>query len=207
MLLGLAIAGHGVRFLLSRPGEPPGQVLADPGPAIDPLAHRDRAIRLARPLAQGETIDLNLASAEEIARLPRIGMSLARRIVAHRNANGPFQSLSDLETVVGVGPALATQLQGKIRLGGVVQRVSPPALQGPTQYSSSAYGSGRAPVNLNLASEPELRALPGIGPARARAILAYRREKGPFAAVSELRAVPGLTRSLVERLAPLVTVR
>ena len=60
---------------------------------------------------------------------------------------------------------------------------------------------------MNSASEMELRALPGIGPVRARALLAYRRDKGPFAAVSELRAVPGFTRSLVKKLEGLVTVK
>jgi competence protein ComEA len=62
-------------------------------------------------------------------------------------------------------------------------------------------------VDLNSATEKDLLALPGVGPARARAILAYRREAGSFAAVSELERVPGISRSLRARLEPLVTVR
>jgi competence ComEA-like helix-hairpin-helix protein len=207
LLISLAVAGHGVRLLLSRPGDPPGQVLAAPGPRADPMAQRDRAIRLSRPLAPGETVDLNLASAEEIARLPRIGMSLAKRILADRVARGPYQSLGDLERVAGVGPALIDQLRGRVRFGGIIGAVRPPPAGNPTRTGSSSYDARRGPLNLNSADSLELVALPGIGPARARAILAYRREKGSFASVAELRAVPGLTRRLVERLAPIVTVR
>jgi len=50
-------------------------------------------------------------------------------------------------------------------------------------------------------------ALPGIRPVRAPAILAYRREAGPFAAVSDLERVPGFSHNLAARLAPLLTVR
>jgi competence protein ComEA len=207
LLLGIAVAGHGARLLLSQKGEPPGQVLADSAPASDPIAHRDRALRLARPLARGETIDLNTASPEEIARLPAIGMSLAKRIVANRSSAGPFEGLSDLERVAGVGPALLEKLQGSVRFGGVIRRSLPPAPHGPSIGGSVSYAGAAGPVNVNSASETELRALPGIGPVRARALLAYRRDKGPFAAVSELRAVPGFTKSLVKKLEGLVTVR
>ena len=207
LLLGIAVAGHGARLLLSRKGEPPGQVLADSGPVSDPLAHRDRALRLARPLAAGETIDLNTASPEEIARLPAIGMSLAKRIVARRTSAGPFGSLNDLEKVAGVGPALLDKLSGLVRFGGVIRVVPPPERQNPSRDEPIRYGVAEKRLDLNSATEMELRGLPGIGPVRARALLAYRREKGPFAVVSELRAVPGFTKALVKKLEGLVTLR
>jgi competence protein ComEA len=207
LLLGLAVAGHGVRLLVSRASDPPGQILAAPVQGDALAAHRDRAIRLAKPLAANETIDLNTASAEEIDRLPRIGMSLAKRIVADRDGKGPFASLSELERVAGVGPALIDQLHGKVRFGGVIRPIPPPRPLERSQSGSSSYEPARKPVGLNSATETELRALPGIGPVRARAILAYRREKGPFAAVSELRAVAGFTKSLVRKLAPMVSLK
>lgn len=207
LLLGIAVLGHGARMLFTRNGEPPGQVLIDSAPPSDPIAHRDRALRIARPLARGETIDLNTASPEEIARLPAIGMSLAKRIVARRSEAGPFGSLGDLEAVAGVGPALFGKIQGWVRFGGVVGRVAPPVLQNPSRGEPASYESVAKRLDVNSATELELRALPGIGPIRARALLAYRREHGPFAAVSELRAVPGLTKALVKKLEGLVTVR
>jgi competence protein ComEA len=207
LLVGLVVAGHAIRLLLTAPGTPPGQILAGPSTGTGPAAHRDRAIRLARPLSQTETIDLNTAPAEEIARLPRIGMSLAKRIVAFRVANGGFGTAEELERVAGVGPALVAQLQGKVSFSGPGP---PPSRSGSlriTQQGASSYTAAPRLVNLNSASLAELDALPGIGPARARAILAYRRDKGPFAAVSDLRAVPGLTRSVVKKISGLVTVR
>ena len=50
-------------------------------------------------------LDLNRATAAELTRLPGIGPVLAARIVAKRDADGPFTSVDDLRRVSGVGPA------------------------------------------------------------------------------------------------------
>lgn len=50
-------------------------------------------------------LDLNTASAEELARLPGIGEVLAARIVDYRNRYGPFQTPEDLLDVPGIGEA------------------------------------------------------------------------------------------------------
>jgi competence protein ComEA len=49
-------------------------------------------------------INVNLASAEELDDLPGIGPSLAARIVAYREAHGPFRTVDDLLAVSGIGP-------------------------------------------------------------------------------------------------------
>ena len=49
-------------------------------------------------------VDLNSASARELESLPGIGPVMAERIVAHREANGPFASVDDIEGVPGIGP-------------------------------------------------------------------------------------------------------
>lgn len=59
------------------------------------------------PVAGPARIDLDVASAAEIERLPRIGPVLARRIVADRDSAGPFGSLEELRRVKGIGAALA----------------------------------------------------------------------------------------------------
>ncbi|MCC7003971.1 MAG: helix-hairpin-helix domain-containing protein [Gemmatimonadaceae bacterium] len=58
-----------------------------------------------------EPVDVDLAGPEELDRLPGIGPALAARIVADREAKGPFGSLEQLQRVKGVGPALAAKLQ------------------------------------------------------------------------------------------------
>ncbi|TCP11844.1 competence protein ComEA [Crenobacter luteus] len=49
-----------------------------------------------------------------------------------------------------------------------------------------------AAVNLNTATQQELEALNGIGPAKAKAILDYRSKNGPFKTVDDLKNVPGI---------------
>ncbi len=69
-------------------------------------------------------VDLDVASASEIEALPYVGAALAARIVADRDARGPFGSLDGLTRVRGVGPSLARKLQPHVtfslppRLGG-----------------------------------------------------------------------------------------
>jgi len=68
-------------------------------------------------------------------------------------------------------------------------------------------GGASPPVNLNTASVSELDALPGIGPARAAAILQEREARGSFASVDDLSRVPGLGPAAIARLRELVVVR
>jgi len=57
-------------------------------------------------------------------------------------------------------------------------------------------------VNINTATASELELLPGVGPARARAILEHRKAKGEFKAVDDLRAVGGIGDRALEQLRP-----
>lgn len=62
-------------------------------------------------------------------------------------------------------------------------------------------------ININTAESKELQKLPGIGPAKARAIITQRTAAGPFHAVSELVRVPGIGKKTLEKLRPWITVR
>jgi competence ComEA-like helix-hairpin-helix protein len=61
-------------------------------------------------------------------------------------------------------------------------------------------------VDLNQATAEELGTLPGIGPALAGRIVAYREKQGGFQSPQELAAVPGIGRAAYERLADRLTV-
>src|SRR5439155_4115029 len=63
-----------------------------------------------------------------------------------------------------------------------------------------------AAVNLNTATKEELIALPGIGPAKAQAILDYRKANGAFKSVEELKDVKGIGAKRFEKLKPELTV-
>lgn len=61
-------------------------------------------------------------------------------------------------------------------------------------------------INLNTASQGDLERLPGIGESRARAIVEYRQEHGPFRSVDELLLVRGIGEGILEGLREYVTV-
>jgi competence protein ComEA len=62
-------------------------------------------------------------------------------------------------------------------------------------------------LDLNAASESDLVALPGIGPARAAAVVALRTRLGGFQRVEDLLRVQGIGRATLAKIRPLVTVR
>lgn len=70
----------------------------------------------------------------------------------------------------------------------------------------SRLAAGGLKIDLNTADLQTLQTLPGIGPARANAIITYRQQHGRFRAVTELQSVPGIGPVLYERIAPFVTV-
>ncbi len=77
-------------------------------------AHRGG--RSSHKLQPGQTLDVNTAGESELTSLPGVGPSLARRIVEYRTANGPFQTVDDLQNVSGIGPSKFDKMAPYIRL-------------------------------------------------------------------------------------------
>jgi len=65
---------------------------------------------------------------------------------------------------------------------------------------------GQAPLDINTAAVYQLANMPGIGPALARAIVDYRENVRPFEEVSDLAAVPGVSRDTYDQIAGRVKV-
>lgn len=63
-----------------------------------------------------------------------------------------------------------------------------------------------ATVNINTADAAALERVKGIGPAKARAILEYRRQHGPFLSVDDLVRVPGIGEKTLSKLRDQVSV-
>lgn len=59
-------------------------------------------------------VNINTAGVEELDTLPGIGESLAGRIIAWREANGPFESIEQIMEVSGIGEAKFAELKGRI---------------------------------------------------------------------------------------------
>ncbi len=54
--------------------------------------------------ADGDKININTATAEQLTQLKRIGPKYAERIISYREANGPFAKVEDITKVKGIGP-------------------------------------------------------------------------------------------------------
>lgn len=99
-----------------------------------------------------------------------------------------------LAAALGVGTALP--LLGPGGSGFPQPRAPEKAAPTPTRSQSSIAGT----LNLNTADTETLQALPGIGPALAGRIVAYRLEHGPFQTVQDLLQVPGIGPKRWERI-------
>ena len=62
------------------------------------------------------------------------------------------------------------------------------------------------PVNINTATVAELDRLPGIGPALAERIVAYRTVNGRFATVADIQRVKGIGKKKYEKIKPMIRV-
>jgi competence ComEA-like helix-hairpin-helix protein len=74
--------------------------------------------------------------------------------------------------------------------------------ESPAENAAKERAQPPVSVELNTATEEELRTLPGIGPTLAGRIVAYRIENGPFQELEELLNVPGIGKETLKRLRP-----
>ena len=66
--------------------------------------------------------------------------------------------------------------------------------------------NAQAVVNINTATVEQLETLNGIGPAKAEAIVEYRKKNGNFKTVDDLNNVPGIGDKTMAKLRPDLTV-
>jgi len=131
----------------------------------------------------------------------------------------PGSRVGDLVTAAGgYGPRVDTVRSGQelnlaapltdgaqIRVPSRDDAVAAGGAAGRDAPAGSARSGAGTKVDLNHATQAELEALPGIGPATAEKILAAR-DEAPFAAVDELRSRGLLGEKTFDKLRDLVTV-
>lgn len=86
------------------------------------------------------------------------------------------------------------------------ERVYVPA-RGEGQAADTGTAGGIPLININQASAADLVALPGIGQAKANAIINYRLQHGSFSAKEELLNVPGIKEGIYDQIDELITVK
>lgn len=183
VLAGLGLLG-GYGFAMRRP-KPTAVALSSPGPK--------------QPQETGRLIFVHVGGAVARPGLYRLRDG-SRVDDAVRAAGGTLED-ADLDSL---------NLAAKVRDGDKVLVPSKGgAGEAKTAGGPSAGGSAPAQgnrVNLNTATAADLDALPGIGPALAERILAYRQQHGGFRKVEQLLDVAGIGPKTFEELRDLVTV-
>ena len=110
------LVGAAVRVWRGRAVPPPAKPvelawdLAAPKPSVAGLPGATAATAAPK-------VDVNRATAAELATLPGIGDELARRIVAYREAHGPFRRPADLGAVAGIGPETVKKIAPLVTTG------------------------------------------------------------------------------------------
>ncbi|WP_434659973.1 helix-hairpin-helix domain-containing protein [Klebsiella sp. MISC125] len=93
---------------------------------------------------------------------------------------------------------LAAPSSGKASAATSKESVQAPQAKSPDAINAADSEGTRVSIN-NASAEELAQALNGVGLKKAQAIVSYREEYGPFKTVDDLKQVPGMGNSLVER--------
>lgn len=132
-----------------------------------------------------------------------VELPLGSRVVdAIAAAGGPTDD-ADL-AAVNLARVVADGEQLRLPAVGEVSPSGAPGVAGLGGAGSGVSADGR--INLNTADAAELEQLPGVGPAIAARIIAWREQNGPFRSVDELTAVSGIGQKTLDGLRDRATV-
>ncbi|HWV77832.1 MAG TPA: ComEA family DNA-binding protein [Isoptericola sp.] len=165
-------------------GRPPGTSEAAPAPGtvVVHVVGEVREPGLVTVPAGARVADALAAAGGTTRRADAAGLNLARAVVDGEQIRVPRPG----ETVPAPGAV-------------------PDGTGGSTTGGASSASPGGA-VSLNSATAADLEVLPGIGPALAGRIVAWREENGPFTSVDELDEVSGIGPSVLAQVRDLVTL-
>jgi competence protein ComEA len=175
--------------VVGRAGEPPASESVLP-----------RAVRVTTTTAPPPPLLVYLAGA--VNRPGIVHLAEGARLVDAIEGAGGARADADLARV-----NLAERVVDGTRVYVPTVGEDPPAPVAPEGGGTSGGGEGGgAPLDLNHATEDQLDALPGIGPATAAAIVAHRRDHGSFQSVDDLLQVRGIGPAKLESLRSQVRV-
>ena len=93
-----------------------GEQLVVPRQGETPAAPSGASGAVGGSASPSAPVDLNTATAEQLETLPRVGPSLAARIIAWRSAHGRFTRIADLGRVPGIGDRTLASLTPLVRV-------------------------------------------------------------------------------------------
>ena len=112
--------------------------------AASPALAADEAAAPAK-----KVVNVNTASADELARLPRVGPSLAGKILTHRQQHGPFKRPEDLMEVKGIGEKMFASLKPFVSVSGpttLTEKISSKGTPAKATSKASSKAKSHAPA-------------------------------------------------------------
>ena len=164
------------------------------------FAKKEKAAAKAPPAAAASTpVDLNSASQKDLEALPGVGAATAKKIIASR----PYASVADLSKA-GVSAKTIEKLTPLVTAGAAPAAAAAPAASKPAKASKATASpapsaAASTMVDVNSASQNDLEALPGVGTATAKKIIAGR----PYSSVQDLSRA-GVSAKTLAKITPLV---
>lgn len=146
--------------------------------------------------AKTAILDLNTASGKDLEALKGVGPATAKKIIAAR----PYRSVDELSKA-GLSAKVVAELRPFVTVAAAPAAVAAPPVVPAAHPATPRASAPAGPVDLNTASEKDLEALKGVGPATARKIIAAR----PLASVDDL-ARAGVPAHVIAEIRPLVVV-
>lgn len=146
-------------------------------------------------------IDVNTADASTLTQFNGVGPATAKKIIAYREANGPFASCDDLTKVKGIGAKTLEKIKPECSAGEMEAGTEKPST--PTPKNTEAPKEGA--IDINTADASTLKKFPGVGPSTAKKIIAYREANGAFSSCDDLTKVKGIGSKTAAKIAPMCT--
>lgn len=186
-----------------------------PSPIVTAEASFDNLVKQANKKFEAGDFEGALELFEEAYSL-KPSANLLYNIARMYENLGQFQDAIDHYKLFAVAPEIDIQIRQdaltriktldevlKLAGGGSTDPQNPTT--NPTNPTTNPTPSGGA-ININTADATQLQTLPGIGPTKAAAIIAYREANGPFATIDQLNSVKGIGPKTLEKLRPQITV-
>jgi competence ComEA-like helix-hairpin-helix protein len=125
-------------------------------------------------------VEINTADTSALIALPGIGSKLAQRIISFREKLGGFYAVSQVSETFGLADSVYRKIEPLLKLEVKTLRK----------------------ININTATAEELKVHPYLKWNVINALLAFRKEHGPFRKKEELKQVMAVTDDLYQRVAP-----
>lgn len=143
-------------------------------------------------------IDINTATEDDWKSLPGIGDVLSKRIVKYRNVKGGFKNIDEVAKTYGISDSEFAVIRPYLTMS---ENVSPAA----APQTPAAQAVPQPKININTATEAEMRASRAIPYSVIKVIIIYREQHGGFKSVEELKKIPFVTDEMYNKMSPKLT--